>query len=42
MNLFRIKITERDKADSIQSKLGKGELHEFKYKVKNSKQHVVT
>jgi hypothetical protein len=34
MNLICIRIIERDKADSNQSKLGKGVLHEFKHKVK--------
>jgi hypothetical protein len=29
-----VKITEQDKADSNQSKLGKSVLHEFKHKVK--------
>jgi hypothetical protein len=29
-----IRITKQDKADSNQSKLGKGVLHEFKHKVK--------
>jgi hypothetical protein len=31
---FNIRITNKDKADSSQSKLGKGVLHEFKHKVK--------
>jgi hypothetical protein len=34
MNLFCISITKQDKADSNQSKLDKGVLHEFKHKVK--------
>jgi hypothetical protein len=34
MNLFCIRITKQDKADSNQSKLGKGVLHEFEHKVK--------
>jgi hypothetical protein len=34
MNLNRIRVNKRHKADSNQSRLGKEVLHEFKQKVK--------